>query len=476
MKVRSERRDGQVILTVEVESERVEKAKEQAYRRLANRYVIPGFRKGKAPRAMVERYLGPAAILDEAMQQLVPAVCREVMSEQQLEPIAEPSVEVTGYEPVTIQAVVPLPPRVELGDYRSIRVTPEPATVTSEQVDEALERLREQHATWEPVDRPVELGDSVTLDLVGTRDGQPFTEETDVPYSVTAENNAPVPGFAEKLVGAVPHEPREIEIAFPTDYADERLAGKTYRFTATVREVKARVLPALDDAFARSLGEGLETVEQLRARIEQNLRTRAEAEAREKVEEQVLDQVVQASQLEFPPVLVDRRIHQEMDQRSRQLARLGVTLEQWLKYTNRTIEQLHDELEEPARRSLMRDLVLREVAKAEQIEATEDEIATMVRRVTRSSTPDEIQQMLTVAEVREVFVDAVLREKALRRLVEIATEGRLDYPPLAEQSAAESVDSTAAAALAPSAEAPSPAPTDDESTVPAAEAPRPTDE
>ena len=275
--------DSQVLLTIDIDPERVESSIDDAYKRLAPRARIPGFRPGKAPRVLVERHYGREALLHEALDRLVPKVVSEAIEQEQLEIVDRPDLEIASLDPVVVKATVPVRPTVELGDYRSIRVEQAPIEVDPAKVDESLQSLRERYATIEPVERPVEDGDVIRADVRAVAGERELVNEEDTELRITEEGLAGLPGLREKLIGLAAGAKETFEVPAPDD-AEGDLAGATFIYTIHVKDVKARILPDLDDEFAKEVGEGFPTLVALRERVEGDLRSRLETEAQNKLE------------------------------------------------------------------------------------------------------------------------------------------------------------------------------------------------
>ena len=304
---REKEENRQVFLRIELDKAEVDKALEQAYRRLVKKAEIPGFRQGKAPRAVLERYVGKDGLLEDALNNLLPEVYEQVLKDENIEPIANPQIEVVQSEPVVFTAVVPLKPTVELGDYKSIRLKPEKAEVTKEEVDTVIEQIRRQHGNWEPVERPVAFEDLVVMDVEARAEDKPFINQPGAQYQVMPNQSLPAPEFADRLIGMKVGEEKEFKLKLPDDYSQPELAGKVASFRVKVNEVKQQQLPKLDKEFAQTVSPDLKTVAALRQRVTSNLSLQVEQRAKEAFEEKVLDAVVESSKMEFPPVLAEPR-------------------------------------------------------------------------------------------------------------------------------------------------------------------------
>lgn len=424
MKVKSERiENSQVVLEVEVEPEEEERSLEEAYRRVVKTANIPGFRKGKAPRAMVERYVGREFLLQEALERLVPELLTQAIEQEGLNPIAQPDVEVTQTDPVMFKAVVPVSPTVELGEYRDLRVEPEPVELQDEDVDKVIGQLREQHAPWAPVDRPVQLNDLVTMDVEGRVGGEELERREGVQYQVIADFAFPVPGFAEKLVGLEKDKEAEFTLSFPADHERTELAGQECWFKVLVSETKEKRLPDPDDDFARSVSEEFETFEALRERVASNLRGMAEQQAKRAYEEKVVDAMVDQAKVEFPPVLVESEVDRLISDQERELSLSRISLEDYLARMKMSREQLRDELRPVATKRVTRSLVLSQVVEDEKIEVTDEEIDAEVEEIAKGAgeREQELREFFNSPIGRQSLGQTLLTRNTVDRLLNIAS-------------------------------------------------------
>jgi len=422
MKVtREKEEDRQVFLRIELEQSRVDQALEQAYRRLVKKASIPGFRQGKAPRAVLERYIGKDGLLEDALNSLLPEVYEQALKEQKIEAIADPQIEVTQSEPVVFTAVVPLKPAVELGDYKSIKLKPEKAEVTKEEVDNVVEQIRRQHGTWEPAERPVAFEDLVVMDVEARVEDKPFINQQGAQYQVMPNQPLPTPDFADQLVGMKVGEEKEFKLNLPEGYSQPELSGKEAGFKVKINEVKQQQLPKLDKEFAQLVSPDLKTMAALRKRLTNNLSIQAEQKARETFEENVLDAVVNLSKSEFPPVLVDSELERLMEQQARWMQESGLNLEEYLSRINKTEEELREELRPVAAKRVTRYLVLGKVAEAEKIEITDEDItAELEKLVQGSENKAEMKERVNLPQVRGSMEQMLATQKTIERLVEIA--------------------------------------------------------
>jgi len=420
---RDKTENSQVFLTVELDPAEVEESMTTAYRRLVKKMNIPGFRKGKTPREVLERYIGREGILEEALNQLVPESCAQAIKEQEIEPIAQPKIEVTQTDPVIFTAIVPLAPTVELGDYHSVRMEPEKVEVTEEQVSAILEEVRHQQATWEPVERPAELKDLAVLDIDSSVDGTPFINRQGVQYQLLPESAAPAPGFAEQIVGMSKGEEKEFTIPFPEDYPRKEMAGKEASFTVKVVEIKQEMLPELNDELARQVNPDFDTLELLRKQIEENIRLGSERKSREDFEQRLMDAVVEQAKVEFPPIMVDVEVERLLGEQMNRIQMSEKGLEAYLKSINKTEEQLKDELRPHASKRIANSLVLGRIYQEEEIEVSDSDIDNEIETIIKDTQPDkneEMSKMLDNKGARDSIRQALMTKKTIEKLTEIA--------------------------------------------------------
>jgi trigger factor len=419
---REKTENSQVFLTIEMEPAEVEESLDKSYYRLVKKTNIPGFRKGKAPRDILERYLGKECLLDNALDNLLPEAYEKAIKEQEIEAIARPHVEIAQTDPVVFKVTVPLKPTIKLGDYHHIKVTPEPVDVTEDDVNDAIEQLRHQEASWEPVERPVEFDDLVVFDIESDIEDKPFINRKGIQYQVVHDLPFPAPGFAEQLLGMKGNEDKEFKLQFPLDFSNAELAGKEPSFKVRITEIKQEILPELDDKFAGGLNPDFKTLDLLREHVSADLKLRAEEKARVDFEERVIEAVVDIAELEFPPVLVEMEIDLLFNQRLQRLQVGKEGLEEYLRGINKTEEELREELRPLATRRVTRSLVLGRVAEEEKIEVTDSEIEAEIENMTKGAAAkkDELQKFLNRPQSKESIRQLLTPRKTIQQLVEIA--------------------------------------------------------
>jgi len=414
--------NSQAFLTVEMEPAEVEKSLEESYHRLVKKTNIPGFRKGKAPRPVLERYISKESLFEDALNSLLPEAYEKAIKEQEIEAYAQPHIEVTQTDPLIFKATVPLVPEVKLGDYHRISVQPEPVELTEDDISAAIEQLRHQYATWEPVERPVELGDLVILDIESHIEDKPFINQKGVQYQVVHNSPFPAPGFAEQLAGMKKDEEKEFKLKFPPDYPRGELVGKEPSFKVRIIEIKQERLPELNAKLAKEINPKFKTLASLQKQVSADLRLGAERKARVDFEDRVIEAVVEIAQVEFPPILVDTEIDRLIDQQLQrwQMSRGG--LEEYLKRVNKTEQELREELQPLATKRVTASLVLGKIAEEGKIETSDSEIGAEIKRLTKGDAgkDDELQRYLNTPKSRESIRQMLITRKTIERLVEIA--------------------------------------------------------
>ena len=419
MKVTVERiPEAQVVLDIELDDERVERSLNQAARRLSQRYRIPGFRKGKAPRQVVELALSVDAVFEEAAERMVPQALQEAMESEGLDPVAPPQVEITGRGPVTLRATVPLPPTVEIGDYRSIAVERPESEYSEELVDEQVLTMRRRYAVLEPVERPPQFDDQVTADIRAVVDDEEIVGETGADLHLREGQTLAVPGFAERLIGLEIGVEHEFEIDVDEDWNDEQVAGKTVSFRVTIHEVKREDLPDPDDDFAMEVSDEFETFADLRAQLSERLREQTDQRVKEQLRQSVLQAVIAKATLEYPPALVEHEVEHMRQDFARQMGQDPATFLR--DEGDERADALLDSFRAQAHDRVITTLVLDEIIKAEQIEVTDEEVEVdlepllaQLAAAPAAQRPDD-EQLRTSARAR------LVRERTVERLEQIA--------------------------------------------------------
>jgi trigger factor len=413
----------QAYLTIEMEPAEMEDGMKHAYEHLVQRANIPGFRKGKAPRAILESTLGKGRMLEEAIDHVIPHAYEQACKEQEIEPYAQPSLEITKAEPLTFKAVVPLKPNVVLGEYQSIRMSPEPVEIKDENVNAVLEELRHQHATWEPVDRALDFNDIAVIDINSNSEEKPLIQRVGSQYPVNKDSLSPAPGFAAQIVGMKKGETKEFDLTFPADYPSNQLAGKKAHFKVTLQEIKEEKLPDLNDNLATMVSPEIKTLAALREEATKSLILRGEERARMDLEEKVINAAVEQSKIEYPPILVDLEINRIINDQARQLQMTGQGMDEYLRSINKTPEQMHEDLRPIAIRNINASLTLSKIAEQEKIVVTEEEIKNGINNMVKGIGDDKKEEMIKLLDTpqnRQSITQSLKTRKTIERLTDIA--------------------------------------------------------
>jgi trigger factor len=427
--------DSRVRVDVEVEPAVVEREIEGAARALAGDIKVPGFRKGKVPPPVVVQRMGRAAVLDEAVRRGLPGWYGQAVHQEGLAVVGDPRVDVAELpekgEALSFSFEVGVRPRAELGDYRGLEVGRRQPEVAEEAVDAEVERLREAQASLETVERAAERGDFVVVDFVGTIDGEEFQGGQARGHLLELGSGQLIEGFEDQLVGASAGEEREVRVTFPEDYRAEGLAGGEAVFAVTVREVKEKRLPELDDDFALEAG-GFESLEELREDIRRRLAERDEEAIEREFREAVVDAAVERANVDVPHDLVHAKSHELWEQTARRLRSQGIDPDQYLQVTGKDKEELIHESEPEAERALRREAVLAAVVDAEGIEVSDDELLQSLREAATGPAgkpPSERKLGRSLHKMREDGRADLLREDiAMRKAVDLLVESARRIP------------------------------------------------
>jgi trigger factor len=425
VKVDTERKPGsQVVLSVEVDADQVKKTIDQAYSRLAPRVRIPGFRPGKAPRPMVEREIGWPALRQEALDLILPTAYDAALDEAGLDPIDVPRVEVQQFDrgqPMRFTATVSIKPDIKLKDYTDIRV-PRPRTeVGDKDVDEAIERLRSRFAELHTVERAVESGDFLTVDTHILRGGATLVGESQTDAQLEVDKERLIPGLAEGLIGQQPGETRDIRLKLPEDYPKRDLAGSDVTFRVTVKDIKERRLPPLDDELAQQVGRG-STLEELRQELRDELQEAAQQADEQRFENDVLKALDERMEVEVPEALIEREVNRDIrDLESRLQEQLGMRLDSYLQQTKSSLEVLRAERRPRAVQKVRLELALETVADREGLSVSDEEVEQAVNQaIADDPHPTHQRELRTADPVKAYFRHQLLMRKVIDHLSAMA--------------------------------------------------------
>ncbi len=413
-------------LTIEVSADELEKALQSAYNKQKKQIAVPGFRKGKVPRQMIEKIYGAEIFYDDAANAIIPTAYANAYDECELEIVSQPDIDVVQLEkgkPFIFTALVATKPEVTLGEYKGVKVEKTVVEVTDEEVEAKLQAEAEKNARTITVeDRAVANGDDVILDFEGFVDGVAFEGGKGENYPLTIGSGSFIPGFEEQLVGAEAGKEVEVNVTFPEEYHAENLAGKEAVFKCTVHEIKAKELPEIDDEFAAEVSE-FDTLEEYKADLKAKLVEQKEAEAKAKKEDQVVEAVVANATMEIPEAMIDTQVRQMAEDFAQRIQSQGLSMEQYFQFTGMTAEQMLTEMRPQAVKNIETRLVLEAVAKAEAIEITEEKIDAEIAKMAElyKMEADKLKQFMGEAEKEQMKKDMAVQE-AVAVLVDSAVE------------------------------------------------------
>jgi trigger factor len=407
-----------IALNIEAEAGEIDKSLDKAYHHLVKEVSVPGFRKGKAPRVILEQQIGKGALLQEALEHLVPQLYKEAIQSQNLEPIAEPELEITQSEPLIFKAVVSLKPEVKLGDYHGIKLESGPGIeVTEEEVTDAIEKFRREQGAWVPVERAAELGDLVTMSIKANVDEKPWLDHKDILYEMDKDSRSPVPGFASCLEGTEKNKEKTFNLSVPDDYPISEMRGKEASFRVAISEIKEKELPELSDELAKGAGYG--GLEDMKEKVAALLRARAEARNRLELQQKALDALVGMSEVNYPPVLEDEEIDGLLKSEAQ---RLGFKeMADYVKRANKTEEEIRQELRPMAKKRLVQGLVLGELAEQEKIETSASEVDNRIdEMVSDAEDKEKARQFFSLPQFRQSIEQSLRTQKTVDHLLQIA--------------------------------------------------------
>ena len=413
-------------LTIEVSAEELEGALQKAYQKQKSRINVPGFRKGKVPRQLIEKMYGPEIFYDDAANALIPEAYSKAYDESGLEIVSQPKIDVTQIEkgkPFIFTAEVATKPEVELGEYKGIEVPKYSNRVTQKEIDAKLEEEQLKNARTITVEgRPVQDKDEVVLDFEGFVDGEAFEGGKGENYPLTIGSGSFIPGFEEQLIGAEPEKEVEVKVTFPEDYHAEDLKGKEAVFKCTVHEIKAKELPELDDEFASEVSE-FDTLEEYKADVKAKIKEQKAADGKRNQEDQAVEQAVKNAEYEIPQPMIETQTTQMVEDFAQRIQSQGITLEQYFQFTGLTAEKMMEDMRPQAIKRIETRLVLEAVAKAENIEITDEKIDEELAKMAESYNMEveKLKEFMGENEKKQMKEDLAVQE-AVTFLVENAVE------------------------------------------------------
>ena len=413
-------------LTIEVSAEDLDKAMEKAYQKQKSRISLPGFRKGKAPRKMIESMYGKGVFMEDAVNSLVPQEYTKALGECDLEIVSQPEINVTQMEPgkaLIFTADVAVKPEVTLGDYKGVEVPKSEIAVTDEEVDAEVKKEQDKNARTVAVeDRAAANGDITTIDFEGFVDGVAFDGGKGTDYALTLGSGTFIPGFEDQLVGANTGDHVEVKVTFPEEYQAKELAGKEAVFQCDVKKIETKEVPELDDEFAKDVSE-FDTLAEYKEDVKKKLTEKKEKEARTAKENAAVDKAIENAQMDIPELMTKTECRQMMDDFSRRMQQQGLSMEQYFQFTGLTEEKYMEEMKPRALQNIQSRLVLEAVAQAENLVAEEADIEEEIKKMADmyKMEADKIKELLGERQMEEMKKDIAV-QKAAKLVAEAAVE------------------------------------------------------
>nr|WP_302890183.1 trigger factor [uncultured Blautia sp.] len=413
-------------LTIEVSAEELDKAMQNAYLKARGKISIPGFRKGKAPRKMIEQMYGKGIFLEDAANALIPEHYSKALEECDLEIVSQPEIDVTQAEPgkaFIFTAEVAVKPEVTLGEYKGVEVPKSETEVTDEDIDAEIKKEQEKNSRTVTVeDRGAENGDITTIDFEGFVDGVAFESGKGTDYPLTLGSGSFIPGFEDQLVGAKAGDHVEVNVTFPEEYQAAELAGKAAVFQCDVKKVETKELPELDDDFAQDVSE-FDTLAEYREDVKKNLTEKKEKEARAAKENAAVDKAIENAEMEIPDAMLNTQVRQMMNDFASRMQSQGLTMEQYFQFTGMTAEKMQEEMKPQALKRIQTRLVLEKIAETENIEVSEDEVNEEISKMAEmyKMEADKLKELLGDRELEQMKKDMAV-QKAVTLVADEAKE------------------------------------------------------
>ena len=413
-------------LTIEVSAEELDKAMQNAYLKARGKISIPGFRKGKAPRKMIEQMYGKGIFLEDAANALIPEHYSKALEECDLEIVSQPEIDVTQAEPgkaFIFTAEVAVKPEVTLGEYKGVEVPKSETEVTDEDIDAEIKKEQEKNSRTVTVeDRGAENGDITTIDFEGFADGVAFEGGKGTDYPLTLGSGSFIPGFEDQLVGAKAGDHVEVNVTFPEEYQAAELAGKAAVFQCDVKKVETKELPELDDDFAQDVSE-FDTLAEYREDVKKNLTEKKEKEARAAKENAAVDKAIENAEMEIPDAMLNTQVRQMMNDFASRMQSQGLTMEQYFQFTGMTAEKMQEEMKPQALKRIQTRLVLEKIAETENIEVSEDEVNEEIGKMAEmyKMEADKLKELLGDRELEQMKKDMAV-QKAVTLVADEAKE------------------------------------------------------
>lgn len=415
-----------VKLVIEASAEEFEAGLNAAYNKNKNKISVPGFRKGKAPRKMIEQLYGSQIFFEDAANEIIPDAYADAAKESGLDIVSQPKVSIEQLEagkPFIFAAEVAVRPEVELGEYKGVEVTKADAEVTDADVEEELKKVQDQNSRTVSVeDRAVKDGDMTVIDFEGFIDGEAFEGGKGENYPLTIGSHSFIDTFEEQMIGMNIGEEKELNVTFPEDYHAENLKGKPATFKVTVKEIKEKQLPELDDDFAQDVSD-FDTLAEYKDDLKKKIAERKESEAKAKKESEAIEKVVEAAKMDIPQAMIDTQVNRMLEDFAMRLQQQGLSVEQYFQYTGMTADKIMEEMKPEAVKRIKNSLVLEAVAKAENIEVSEEEFEAELQKMADmyKMEIEKIKEFMQDAEAKQMKDDIAI-QKAVELIVSSAAE------------------------------------------------------
>ena len=415
-----------VKLVIEASAEEFEAGLNAAYNKNKNKISVPGFRKGKAPRKMIEQLYGSQIFFEDAANEIIPDAYADAAKESGLDIVSQPKVSIEQLEagkPFIFAAEVAVRPEVELGEYKGVEVTKADAEVTDADVEEELKKVQDQNSRTVSVeDRAVKDGDMTVIDFEGFIDGEAFEGGKGENYPLTIGSHSFIDTFDEQMIGMNIGEEKELNVTFPEDYHAENLKGKPATFKVTVKEIKEKQLPELDDDFAQDVSD-FDTLAEYKDDLKKKIAERKESEAKAKKESEAIEKVVEAAKMDIPQAMIDTQVNRMLEDFAMRLQQQGLSVEQYFQYTGMTADKIMEEMKPEAVKRIKNSLVLEAVAKAENIEVSEEEFEAELQKMADmyKMEIEKIKEFMQDAEAKQMKDDIAI-QKAVELIVSSAVE------------------------------------------------------
>ena len=413
-------------LTIEVSAEELDKAMEKAYQKQKSRISLPGFRKGKAPRKMIESMYGKGVFMEDAVNSLVPQEYSKAIADCDLEIVSQPEINVTQMEPgkaLIFTADVATKPEVTLGDYKGVEVPKTEIAVTDEEVDAEVKKEQDKNSRTVVVeDRAAANGDITTIDFEGFVDGVAFDGGKGSDYALTLGSGTFIPGFEDQLVGANTGDHVEVKVTFPEEYQAKELAGKEAVFQCDVKKIETKEVPELDDEFAKDVSE-FDTLAEYKEDVKKNLTEKKEKEARTAKENAAVDKAIENAQMDIPDLMIQTQCRQMMDDFARRMQQQGLSMDQYFQFTGQSMDKMMEDMKPQALKRIQTRLVLEKVAEVENIQPTEEEVNEEISKMAEAykMEADKLKELLGEREIEQIKKDMAV-QKAVTVIADAAKE------------------------------------------------------